>query len=212
MLQRVAVVKVMGVACNELGEAAMGMVVVASTLRMVVVAVEEVLYMVEVKVVVESEPEEVGNKQGAAAAEINMDKLEGSVEAVVENVVGVGVNDVAVEVTDVVVEGSYSSKELVAAGRTMEGVEVVNLVVEVGTSHNILAQGVGVKEVVVRAVEVMVVEEVESKQAVVVAEAKEEEARAVVGEVKKLVGEGEVESKRVVEVKEGEGEGEGERI
>ncbi|TYG66745.1 hypothetical protein ES288_D05G025100v1 [Gossypium darwinii] len=150
MLQRVAVVKVMGVACNELGEAAMGMVVVASTLRMVVVAVEEVLYMVEVKVVVESEPEEVGNKQGAAAAAvINMDKLEGSVEAVVENVVGVGVNDVAVEVTDVVVEGSYSSKELVAAGRTMEGVEVVNLVVEVGTSHNILAQVVGVKGAVV---------------------------------------------------------------
>ncbi|TYH68982.1 hypothetical protein ES332_D05G025700v1 [Gossypium tomentosum] len=149
MLQRVAVVKVMGVACNELGEAAMGMVVVASTLRMVVVAVEEVLYMVEVKVVVESEPEEVGNKQGAAeAAVINMDKLEGSVEAVVEKV-GVGVNDVAVEVTDVVVEGSYSSKELVAEGRTMEGVEVVNLVVEVGTSHNILAQVVGVKGAVV---------------------------------------------------------------
>ncbi|KAK5829858.1 hypothetical protein PVK06_013651 [Gossypium arboreum] len=144
MLQRVAVVKVMGAACNELGEVAMGMVVVASTLRMVVVAVEEVLYMVEVKVEVESEPKEVGNKQGVAATVvINMDKLvEGSGEAVVENVVGVGVNDV-------VVEGSYSSKELVAAGRTIEGVEVVNLVVEVGTSHNILAQVVRVKGAVV---------------------------------------------------------------
>ena len=64
MLQQVAVViyklevvevKVMGVACNELE------VVVASTLH-TVVEVEVVLYMEEVKVVVENELEEVGNK------------------------------------------------------------------------------------------------------------------------------------------------------
>ncbi|KAE8734869.1 NAC domain-containing protein 77 [Hibiscus syriacus] len=50
-------VKVMGAACNKLGN----VVIVESTLHMVVV-VEVVLYMEEVRVVVESELEHIGNK------------------------------------------------------------------------------------------------------------------------------------------------------
>lgn len=109
--------KVMGVACNELGVMVMAVEVevmmgVESTLHMVVEA-EAVLYMVEVKVVEESELEGVGNKQEVAV--ISMDKL------VVEvNVVAVVVSVVAVEVNNEAVVGSYSSKELVEVG------EVVN--------------------------------------------------------------------------------------
>lgn len=123
----------MGVAYNEQEVVVMAtaVVVVESTLHRVV-EVEVVLYMVEVKVVVENGLEEVGNKQEVVEAAISMDKL------VVEvNGVAVGESVVVVEVNNWVVVGSYSSKELAVVGKTMEVVEVVNLVAEVvGTSRN----------------------------------------------------------------------------
>ena len=136
-------VKVMEVVCNELGVGVMVMVVgvgvMACTLHtvLVVVVVEVAQYMEEGMVVVVSELEEVGNKQEVVVVvEISMDKLveEVNVVGVVENVQEVAVNGVAVA-------GSYSSKELVEVGKTMEVVEGVNLVVEeVETSHSILVK------------------------------------------------------------------------
>lgn len=126
-------VRVMGVACNKLGEVVMVRVVVESTLHTVVV-VGVVLYMAEVKVEVESELEEVGSKhEVAVVVAISKDRLE-----VVENAVAAVENEVVeVVMNNVVVEASYSSKELVVEGKTTEVVEVVNMVVEVvATSHN----------------------------------------------------------------------------